>query len=143
MATRTSLKVFYDGSCPLCIREIEFYRRQSGASCIAWVDVSRMIDGEVSPGLSKTQALSRFYTLDENGDLASGGKAFTRIWEILPRFRPLAALFRIQPFAWLLDCAYSFFLKFRPSLQTMVQNRQTRCEQMVTHKTRAHPSRRA
>jgi predicted DCC family thiol-disulfide oxidoreductase YuxK len=87
-----------------------------------------MIDGEVSPGLSKTQALSRFYTLDENGNLASGGKAFTSIWEILPRFRPLAMLFRIQPFAWLLDCAYSLFLKFRPSLQTMVRNRQTRCE---------------
>ncbi len=31
-------RVFFDGACPLCAREIEFYQKQEGASGIAWVD---------------------------------------------------------------------------------------------------------
>ena len=31
-------RVFFDGACPLCAREIEFYQKQEGASRIAWVD---------------------------------------------------------------------------------------------------------
>ena len=33
-------KVFYDGACPLCIREIAFYKRRKGADGVTWVDVS-------------------------------------------------------------------------------------------------------
>lgn len=34
------LSVFYDGDCPLCQREIAFYRRRSGAERIRWIDVA-------------------------------------------------------------------------------------------------------
>jgi predicted DCC family thiol-disulfide oxidoreductase YuxK len=126
MVKRGPLKVFYDGSCPLCIREIAFYQRQAGASRISWIDVSRTGDDDVAPGLSRVKAMSRFHVLDVDGELFTGGKAFAKIWDVLPRFRLLARLFRIQPFAWILDRAYDFFLKFRPYLQTAVRARCSR-----------------
>ena len=32
--------LYYDGACPLCAREIAFYRNLKGASDIRWTDVS-------------------------------------------------------------------------------------------------------
>ena len=34
------LTIYYDGSCPLCRREIAFYRRQPGSERLDWMDVS-------------------------------------------------------------------------------------------------------
>ena len=52
-----ALTVFYDGSCPLCRREIDFYRRRRGAARIDWLDISGLPEGEVAPGLSRCAAL--------------------------------------------------------------------------------------
>ena len=54
-----ALTVFYDGACPLCRREIAFYRRRRGAARIRWLDISRAPEGEVAPGLSRCAALAR------------------------------------------------------------------------------------
>lgn len=109
------------------MREISFYQRQKGAEDISWVDVSAAIDAksEVVPGLSHDQALARFHVLDADGNLVSGGRAFAKVWEELPRFRPFARLFRFPPLAWALERTYNFLLKFRPHLQAMARKRQS------------------
>lgn len=120
--------VFYDGACPLCRREIAFYQGRQGADGVHWVDVSDAGTGEVAPGLSKTQALSRFHVRYDHGRLVSGGAAFAALWRALPGFRPLGRLFRIAPFAWLLERAYVAFLRIRPRLQAMAGERPQRPE---------------
>ena len=114
------LTVFYDGACPLCAREIAFYRRRRGSDQICWLDVSTSDDGEIAPGLSKDQALARFHVRDGDGKLIAGGRAFAEVWAALPQFRILGNLFRIQPLARALDRAYSVFLKVRPWLQVRI-----------------------
>ncbi len=113
---------YYDGACPLCAREIGFYRRQEGADRIDWVDISRIDAVDVAPDLPRAKALARFTVRDVDGGLVSGSGAFTRIWMRLPRFRWLATLFAVPPFAWLLEQAYRLFLKFRPRLQAMASS---------------------
>ena len=110
---------YYDGSCPLCSREIGFYRRQSGADRICWVDIGDIDTVDIASDLSRAEALARLTVRDVDGSLVSGGRAFVRIWMCLPRFRWLARLFEVQPFAWLLGQAYDLFLKSRPRLQAM------------------------
>ena len=38
--TTRSLTVFFDGSCPICSKEIIFYKMRAGADELSWVDVS-------------------------------------------------------------------------------------------------------
>jgi demethoxyubiquinone hydroxylase (CLK1/Coq7/Cat5 family) len=117
------LTVFFDGACPLCEREIGFYRRRPGAGAIGWVDINRCEGAVIAPGLSRADALARFHVLDADGSLVSGGAAFARLWEALPGFRWLGRLCRTAPIAWLLERGYDQFLKARPALQSLVRRR--------------------
>ena len=109
--------VFFDGGCPLCNREIAFYRRLRGADRIAWVDISNSETEKVAPGLSRCAAMARFHVLLPDGRLLSGGPAFAAVWRELRVFRPLGLLFQSRPMGWLLDRVYDGFLKLRPRLQ--------------------------
>ena len=112
-----ALTVFYDGGCPLCRREIDFYRRRRGAARVRWLDISRMPEGEVAPGLSRCAALARFHVLLPDGRRLSGGPAFAAVWRVLPAFRPLGWAFGFRATGWLADRAYGGFLRLRPWLQ--------------------------
>lgn len=114
---RDVLTVLYDGACPLCRREIAFYRRQNGANNVKWRDVSENGSGEVTPGISREDALGRFHVIGPTGEVYTGGRAFAELWAALPGFRLLGRLGRTTPLAWLLDQAYDFFLNVRPWLQ--------------------------
>lgn len=118
-STPAALTVYYDGSCPLCRREIDFYRGMRGADAMHWLDVSRASTAEVAPGLTVSRALARFHVADQTGTLLSGGAAFAALWRALPAFRPLGYLFSLRPLAWALERAYGVFLRLRPRLQAM------------------------
>ena len=112
--------VFYDGACPLCRREIAFYRRRPGADRVDWVDVSETDGGDVAPGLSRASALGRFHVRDGDGRMVSGGAAFAALWSALPGFRIVGRVFRRRPLVWILEGGYRMFLKIRPRVQAMV-----------------------
>ena len=120
MDDNRTLTVFYDGACPLCTREIAYYKRRNGADAIDWVDISRSQDEAVAPDLSRRQALARLHVRNADGELESGGAAFTRIWEALPGFRLLGRMTSLKPVAWILERAYRLFLNFRPRLQGLL-----------------------
>ncbi len=117
-----AVTVYYDGACPLCIREIGFYRKRKNAGSIDWVDVSRCPGNTVAPGLSKSDALARFHVVRTDGTLVSGGDAFREVWQTLPAFRVWSRLFRPRPFAWMLNKAYDIFLTARPALQAALRH---------------------
>ncbi|MEM9331088.1 MAG: DUF393 domain-containing protein [Pseudomonadota bacterium] len=119
MSEDEKLKVFYDGACPLCHREISFYKKRRGSETVDWVDISKSEDEYVHPGLSRTQAMSRFHVVTSSGRLLSGGSAFAGLWRSLSAFKPLGVIFSFGPLEWLLNRLYDFFLKARPSLQKL------------------------
>lgn len=120
MSRDTKLTVFYDGACPVCSREISFYRQCSGAEALAWVDASQSVQRELAPGLTKDAALSRFHVVTEAGELIKGGEAFALLWTTIPRFRMLGRVFGVWPLRSVLNLAYDLFLKFRPLLQAIL-----------------------
>lgn len=121
MENTSKLSVYYDGGCPLCVSEIGFYQRRKGAGDIGWIDVSQAIDEQITPDLSRCDALSRFHVRDQQGTLYSGAAAFTQIWTVLPGFRLLAAIATIPPLPWILEGLYRLFLIFRPRMQRLVR----------------------
>ncbi len=118
-----ALTVFYDGACPLCTREIGFYKTRRGADAISWIDVSNASPGEVAPGLTKDEALARFHVMKPEGTLVSNGRAFAELWAALPGYRLIGRIAKTAPIAWFLDRAYSGFLRLRPRLQSLVAPR--------------------
>jgi predicted DCC family thiol-disulfide oxidoreductase YuxK len=116
-----ALTVYYDGACPLCTREIAWYRRLRANAAIDWTDVSRCGDAGLPPGLSREQALARFHVRAADGSLRSGAAGFLALWARIAVLRPLAWLASVPPLPWLLERAYRAFLPLRPRLQRLAR----------------------
>jgi predicted DCC family thiol-disulfide oxidoreductase YuxK len=110
------LTVLYDGACPLCRREISFYRglRQDTTVCFADVSDATL---PLPPGTTRQQLLARFHVQRQDGQLLSGAQAFLALWSVLPGWRWLAAAGRLPGAAWAMERCYRLFLRWRPMLQ--------------------------
>ena len=93
------ITVWYDGACPLCIREIALMRRLDRRNAITFTDVS-------VPAISS-----------EDGHLLSGAAAFAAMWRAIPVLRPLGLLARVPGVLAVLELLYQQFLKVRPRIQ--------------------------
>ncbi len=114
-------KLYFDGACPVCSREIAVYRRQPGADAIEWVDVTRCDPAELGADLSREQALARLHLRQADGRLVSGAAAFTVMWRHLPRWAWLGRLLGTGPALWLLECAYRIFLRLRRAVHSVTR----------------------
>lgn len=119
MSEPSRLTVYFDGSCPMCRREIALYQRRPQARHIAWVDVSAGAD--LGASLNCAQAMARFHVRDPQGRLFSGAAAFSRLWREFPGWRWLGCLSAWPPLSWLFEGAYRLFLPWRPRLQKWVR----------------------
>ena len=111
--------VYYDGACPLCRREIAFYRDLKGADTIDWVNVANCNDEDIPANVSRAQLLGRFHIQMPDQSVKSGAAAFVEIWQNLPTFRPFARLAQLPAAMPVLEFGYTVFLKFRPTIQKL------------------------
>ena len=111
------LTVWYDSTCPLCLREIRFMRRLDRRQAINFVDI---LKDEACP-LDPAELLARFHAREAGGDMLSGAAAFAAMWRAIPLLRPLGLAARWRPVAWLLEQAYRGFLRLRPGLQRLMR----------------------
>jgi predicted DCC family thiol-disulfide oxidoreductase YuxK len=123
MGAHEKIIVYFDGTCPLCRREIDFYRDCRGSESIDWVDASQASPEQLGPDLNKEKAMSRFHVRDKEGELYSGGAGFTELWQSLYGFRLLSAFFRLPVICILFEWFYLFSLKVRPRLKMYFEER--------------------
>jgi len=110
------LTVLYDGACPLCSREIAWYRRRAAHETIRWVDVARCADTALPKGVRRDEALRRFHVLEADGHTVTGAAAFMRLWSAYPGLARLARLARLPGVTPCLEFGYRLFLRLRPLL---------------------------
>ena len=117
--------VWFDGACPLCVREIAWMRRLDRRNAIAFVDVSRpaMQDDARCP-IDRSVLLARFHAL-EDGRVVSGAAAFAAMWRAIPLLRPLGLAARNRL---VLERLYGLFLHVRPRLQRAARRLEDRSE---------------
>ena len=113
----STVKVWYDGACPLCLREIGVMRRLDRRGAITFIDVSE--NGDPSCPIDQSELLARFHA-EENGEVVSGAAAFAAMWRAIPLLRPVGLIARNRVILSLLERAYFHFLKVRPRLQKLV-----------------------
>jgi predicted DCC family thiol-disulfide oxidoreductase YuxK len=110
------IKIWYDGSCPLCTREITLMRKLDKSSAITFIDI---ISNREHCPVDRATLLARFHA-EEDGQLLSGAAAFAAMWRAIPLLRPVGLAARNR---WLLaglERVYIFFLRHRPKLQRFV-----------------------
>lgn len=112
-----SVKVWYDGACPLCLREIAVMRRLDRRGRITFVDVAQGAD--FSCPIDRAALLARFHA-EEDGVIHSGAAAFAAMWRAIPLLRPLGLAARSPAVLRVLEAAYLRFLRVRPRLQRLL-----------------------
>lgn len=117
------LTVLYDGACPLCSREIDWYRQKTADETIDWVDVSADTTATLPGGIEHAAALRRFHVIQPDGSVSSGAAAFVRLWQAFPGLRRAAGLLSgAMPLA-VLESGYRLFLPIRPLLARLLPRR--------------------
>ena len=109
--------VYYDGACPLCLSEIDYYKRRDSTSSINWIDATRCEQSLLGIGLSRDDALKRFHVRSPEGHLLSGAEAFSEVWSTLPGFSWLGRIARTRVIGGCLEILYRGFLIIRPGIQ--------------------------
>jgi predicted DCC family thiol-disulfide oxidoreductase YuxK len=107
------ITVWYDGACPLCMREIALMRRLDVRRAIEFLDIAPA--DAVCP-LDRQLTLARFHA-SEDGVILSGAAAFAAMWRVIPLLKPLGFIARNQLVLQLLEWLYNRFLVIRPGLQ--------------------------
>lgn len=113
----SNLTVWFDGSCPLCTREIALMRRLDKANAISFIDVA---NPETVCPLDRAELLARFHA-QENGTIVSGAAAFAAMWRAIPNLRPLGLLAQNRIILAILERTYLIFLRFRPRMQSFAR----------------------
>jgi ubiquinone biosynthesis monooxygenase Coq7 len=115
------LRVFFDGSCPMCRKEISIYQRADKSQNIEWFDVSIEQHGSAAAAdplpLPRQALLARFHVQTPNGELISGARGFIAMWRQLPKWRWAAFACSVPGIPTILEVAYRGFLKIRPAVQ--------------------------
>ena len=104
--------VFYDGACPLCMREILLLQRLDRRRRIDFVDIAAEGFDAASVGLSWQTLMDRIHGRLPDGTLIEGVEVFRQLYAAVG-FGPLVSLTRLPGVRQLLDIAYHAFAKHR------------------------------
>jgi predicted DCC family thiol-disulfide oxidoreductase YuxK len=86
------LKVFYDGSCSVCAREMDVYRRKEHGGRLLFVDIS-IPDFDPTPyGITLPDFMHEMHAIDHSGGVYRGVEAFRAIWQAFPASTRYGAL---------------------------------------------------
>lgn len=111
--------VWFDGACPLCLREIALMRRLDRRGAIEFIDVA---SPDTACPIDRRELLARFHAR-ENGVMLSGAAAFAAMWRAIPLLKPLGWAARNRVVLKGLEAMYLRFLVLRPRLQKMLASR--------------------
>ncbi len=111
------LKVFFDGSCHLCDREIKYYLKKDSQKLLIPVNIMAKDFNAKKYGLDHNQVHLHLHAIDEDGNVFKKVDTFIQIWLRIPKFNYLANIASKKPSKWVLDKSYIVFAEYiRPHL---------------------------
>lgn len=111
-ASAFEVEVFFDGECPLCMREIRMLQRLDRAGRIGFVDIASPDFDAATVGVSWSALMDRIHGRLPDGTLIEGVEVFRRLYAAVG-FRRIVALTRLPGIRHMLDVAYTLFAKNR------------------------------
>jgi predicted DCC family thiol-disulfide oxidoreductase YuxK len=112
----SEIEVFFDGECPLCVREINMLRRMDrGRGRITFTDIAREGFDASALGIPWATLMDRIHGRLPDGTIIEGVEVFRRLYSAVG-LAPLVSLTRLPGVSQSLDWAYERFAKNRLKL---------------------------
>ncbi|MCX7123203.1 MAG: DUF393 domain-containing protein [Gammaproteobacteria bacterium] len=108
------IKVFYDGSCSLCSKEIAYYMKIAPAGRFDWVNLATTPEPFIQLGYELTEGFRLMHVQDDQGNMAIAVDAFAALWHGLGGFwKTLAIIIKWPVIYSLTKRVYMIFAKRR------------------------------
>lgn len=112
-ATKTTeIEVFFDGGCPLCLREINFLKRRDRHGRIVFTDIDAPDFCAESCGKTYDELMAKIIGRLPDGTWITGVEVFRRLYSAVG-FGPLVMLTRLPVISQIMDIGYRLFAKNR------------------------------
>jgi len=102
------VEVFYDGACPVCVREMGVVRKLDRRARVRFTDIAAPGFSAAAHGKTHEEFMRRMQARLPDGSFVDGVEAFRRVYAAVG-FRRLAALSRVPGLAQALDWGYAKF----------------------------------
>lgn len=106
------LEVFFDGGCPLCLREINFLKRRDRHAKIKFTDIDAPAFRPEIYGKTYGELMAKIYGRLPDGTWITGVEVFRRLYSAVG-FKPLVMLTRLPVISQIMDLGYHVFAKNR------------------------------
>ena len=107
------IEVFYDGDCPLCVKEIGLLQwADRKRHRIRFTDIAADAFVPADTGLTMMELMDRIHGRLPDGTLVEGVEVFRHLYSAVG-LSWLVALTRIPGISWMLDRTYLYFAKNR------------------------------
>lgn len=107
------IKVFYDGKCGLCSKEIRYYKRVAPENIFEWIDITTSTDTLVNENLEYNDTLKLLHIRDNEGNLFIGLDSFILIWQQLKYWKILATIVSLPIIKQISNTVYKAFANWR------------------------------
>jgi predicted DCC family thiol-disulfide oxidoreductase YuxK len=122
---RFPLRIFYDGACPVCSREIEHYCRRDHDGRLIAIDISAPDFDPPPCGIPRESLMYELHAIDRDGIVYRGVDAFCAIWQAFPAsitYRLLGTFVNLPGISTLARLGYRGFARLRPRLPGRKEN---------------------
>jgi predicted DCC family thiol-disulfide oxidoreductase YuxK len=106
------IEVFFDGACPLCMREIQVLRRKDRRQRIRFTDIAAPEFDAATIGIPWATLMDRIHGRLPDGTLVEGVEVFRRLYAAVG-FDSVVSATRLPLVAPLLELSYRLFAKNR------------------------------
>ena len=108
-----AITVFYDGACPVCVKEMHQYQRFEKSGQVIWFDITGQEDWLLAHKINPDDALLELHVLTSTGEIVKGVEAFILLWQRAPLFRPLAWIASFPLIKAFIKRSYGWFTRRR------------------------------
>jgi len=108
LPTGKAVEVFYDGDCPLCMREIRMLMRKDRAARIVFTDIASPSFDATAHGTTHAALMARIRGRLPDGSWIEGVEVFRQLYTAIG-FRWLVAITRVPGLSHLLSLGYRLF----------------------------------
>ena len=125
----TKLTIFFDGDCPLCLREVDFLQSRNQKGYLEFININCSdFDLYINHEITYKKAMERIHALKSDGSLIKDIEVFQEAYELIGLgwvYAPtkLPIINKLVEFLYGLWAKYRLKITFRPPLEALCSKR--------------------